>query len=121
MHVPDPLHTSLADEVVPFTHVGATHTVPAECSAQLRLPEQLPFVPQVEAGCAAHSLSGSVPSGIARHCPSAEGELHVSQAPAHAESQHTPSTQWPDAHCAGLPHVVPLGLGRQIPFGQCPL
>src|SRR5262249_45393131 len=51
----------------------------------------------VEADCAAHSLSGSVPVLIAPHTPSEPwpffAAVHAWQRPVHALLQHTPSAQ----------------------------
>jgi hypothetical protein len=41
------------------------------------------------------AFASLLPSAIVTHCPTA---LHAKHAVVHALSQHTPSTQWPDAH-----------------------
>ena len=82
---------------------------------------------------APHSPAGSVPAAYGVQPPTSPGTLHASQVPSHALSQHTPSTQWPDAQSAvvvqdrPLPfaplHSVPcvqLPAGAHAPFTQRP-
>lgn len=60
----------------------------------------------------AHWSWGSVPAAAAPHSPSAPAVFRLAaqawQRPVHAESQQTPSTQWPDAQCARVVHASPL-------------
>ena len=93
------------------THAGAPHDVPAGQYAHVRLPSHDPVVPQLLAGWSAQSPSGSVPDATAPHTPSAPppffAALHASHAPAHAVSQHTPSTQLPLVHSLPALHALP--------------
>jgi hypothetical protein len=67
---------------------------------QLPVPSQLSFgvAPPAAQAAAAHSPSGSEPPAIGAQVPLGPPVLlatHAWQAPAHAVSQHTPSTQLP--------------------------
>ncbi len=46
----------------------------------------------------------------ALHLPTEPLTSHAWHCPAHAVSQHTPSTQLPEPHSALVPHAVPLAL-----------
>lgn len=48
--------------------------------------------------------------GTGVHVPAALVTLHASQVPSHAVSQHTPSTQWSEAHSALPPQLSPFAL-----------
>ena len=86
------------------THDGVPHDVPTGHVAHARFPSHWPVSPHVDAGCPAHSESGSVPEATAPQTPSAPVPFfdaeHASHAPAHAVSQQKPSTQLPLAHSA---------------------
>ena len=60
----------------------------------------------------AHSLSGSAPSAMVPHAPSAPLPFftaeHAWHAPAHAASQQTPSTQKPETQSLESAHASPL-------------
>lgn len=64
--------------------------------------------------CAGQSPSGSVPPFVTRQSPSAPAVLfaaeHDMQAPVHADSQHTPSTQNPETHEEAVAHESPSAL-----------
>jgi len=113
---PEPLHMSAGVAVDGPPQAAAAHTVDAGYSAQLRLPEQIPVVPQVLAACAAHSLSGSVPATTAAHVPRLPAWLHFSQVPLHTPAQHTPSVQNPDEHSLLPPQASPLSLRHCPPL-----
>ena len=53
------------------------------------------------------------------HRPTEPGWLHVTQAPAQAALQQTPSVQNPEAHRSLLVHLAPLGLNPQLWFTHC--
>ena len=74
-------------------------------------------MPQVEAACAAHSLSGSTPDGMLLHVPSCPVWLHWAQTPAQRVLQQTPSVQKLLAHSASLVQVWP-GKSLQVPPAQ---
>ena len=57
---------------------------------------------------APHSFPGSVPTATAAHVPSLPAPLHAMHVPLHATSQHTPSTQKPEAHWADSTQAWPL-------------
>lgn len=100
-HLPAPSHVLLAVWVPPL-HAPPAQTVPATCFRQAPAPSHEPSVPHVVSACAAHSLSGSAAAAMFPHTPSAPvpffAALHARQVPPQAESQHTPSTQFPLAH-----------------------
>jgi hypothetical protein len=54
-----------------------------------------------------HAFRGSAPSATAVQIPTDPVVLQYSQFPAHAELQHTPSTQLPDTHSALPTHASP--------------
>lgn len=56
--------------------------------------------------------------GAFLHCPGELGKEQLWQAPVQAVSQHTPSTQWFDAHCAEVLHTDPSGFGPQDPLAS---
>lgn len=83
-----------------------------------------PRATQVRRGSAA-SQTPPPRSGAQR--PACSSALHVSQTPAHALSQHTPSTQWPKAQSIGELHAWPRSavaathlpsLAHSCPVGQ---
>ena len=94
-------------------HVVAPQGVPCGWFAQAPAPLHAPLVPQLEAGVAPHSLSGSVLFATGPHTPSCPLPffwlLHAMQAPAQAVSQQNPSTQLDDEHCEALVQAAPLG------------
>ncbi len=97
----------------------ATQMVPVGCLWHPPLPSQKPLVPHVDAACATHSLSGSVPAPTAPQTPSLPPPLraavHATHRPVHAALQHTPSTQLPDAHALAVAHAAPLAaLATQV-------
>jgi hypothetical protein len=51
-----------------------------------------------------------LPTGEALQRPSRPAAEHVSQAPSHSLSQHTPSKQRPPMHCASLVQALPRSL-----------
>jgi hypothetical protein len=109
-HAPD-AHTfgaAQSEEVVQLVahavpaHANGAHAV-AVVVVQLPVPSQLSLGFALPAAqlAAAHSLSGSVPPVIGAQVPLTPPVLlarHAWQAPVHAVSQHTPSTQLPLAH-----------------------
>jgi hypothetical protein len=119
--VPVPLQVSAAISVAPL-QLAATQMVPAPCSAHAPLAPQVPVVPQVAADCAAHSSSGSLPTGLDLQVPLVPplfAALQAWQLPAQAVLQQKPSTQWPLEHSAPEPHADPFPLSvPQLPFTQ---
>jgi hypothetical protein len=112
-HVPDPSQIC-AFTTVPWQTV-APQLVPAAHSSHAPAPLQAPSVPQVDAACCAHSLSGSVPAAIGPHTPFAPppffAVLHAWQSPVHALLQHTPSAQKPLAQSDPTEHGPPSPAG----------
>lgn len=98
---PAPLHRSAVNRV-PFTQLVATQTVDAEYRPQAPEPLHEPLVPHEAAPWSAHSVSGSVPTGMLPQTPLVpEPVLAVEQAwqvPVHATSQQNASTQKPVVH-----------------------
>jgi hypothetical protein len=92
--VPVPLQTC-GTTLEPW-QIEEPHEVPDAKSWHAPAPSHWPVVPHVEAGCDAHSLSGSVPAAMGAHTPSEEPVLaavHALHRPVHAVAQQTPSTQ----------------------------
>jgi hypothetical protein len=92
-------------------HDSGAQVVPRIHRRQPPAPSQVPSRPQLEAGSAGHSLSGSVPAVIGRQRPSAAPVREAEQAaqePAQADSQQTPSTQKPLVHSADPPQAAPF-------------
>lgn len=100
--------------------MGEPHSVPEGWSWQAPAPLQNPVMPQLEAGWAVHSSSGSVLGGMKPQMPSGPppffAEVHAWQVPLQAESQQTPSTQKPKMHCEPVVHASPMSrTSRQAP------
>lgn len=91
---------------------GSLQTVPAGHFRQPPFPSQRPSKPQLEAAlagqpaCPARGLSPS-PSG--RQVPALPVWSQATQAPRQAESQQTPSAQWPEAQASPDGHGAPIG------------
>lgn len=74
------------------------------------MPSHSPSRLQEFAPSSGHSSSGSVADFTAAQTPSVPPVLLAAQAwhaPEHGASQHTPSTQLPDAHCELELHAAP--------------
>lgn len=54
------------------------------------------------------------------HCPFMSGSPHASQAPSHALSQQTPSTQKPEAHSPPTEHAAPSSVLGGLPVSGWP-
>ena len=95
---------------VPFRHDGPEHTAVAPHFSQAP-PWHRPSVPQLASEVAAHLPRGSsIPSTALLHVPSAppvRAAEQAWQAPAHAWSQQTPSTQKPLLQSAPIVHAAP--------------
>jgi hypothetical protein len=92
---------------------SATQVLPDCHLRQAPAPSHWPSSPQVETSSAVHSPSGSVPAVTARQRPLAAPVLAFAQAlqaPLHADSQQTPSTQLPVVHSTELAHAAPCAL-----------
>lgn len=94
------------------TQVPAVHSAPGAQSWALVHPTaQLPPAAQ----SAPLHAGSTTPAESGEQLPGAL-PLQVKQAPSHAEAQHTPSTQKPDAQAAAEPHALPSGcFGAQAP------
>lgn len=110
---PEPSH-SRGGEYVDPVHDAATHCVPATCRRHAPAPLHVPSLPQVVAAAAGHWLAatGGSPADTGEHVP----VLHVMHVPVHAELQHTPPTQKPDAQSDPTPdgHRPPMGILPQL-------
>jgi len=96
--------------VVPL-HDSLPQLVPAAQRRHAPTPSHMPSRPQLVLASGAHSLSGSVPPGTGRQMPSGWLVLliaHATQAPTHADSQHTPSMQNRLAHSPAAAHAAPF-------------
>ncbi len=93
--------------------------MPTAYRSQLPVPSHLPFVPHAAAPLSLHSPRGSTLSAATvRQRPGEPGNAQEWQVPVQAVSQHTPSTQNPEAHSAAPPHGNPGGFGPQVLFWQ---
>jgi hypothetical protein len=98
-----------AVQAVPFG-VLAVHTPPAQwlpllqsASALHGLAQEAPPPQKARP----HSLAGSVCAGTRLQVPALPGRLHARQVPVQPPSQHTPSTQLPEAHSAAAAQDSP--------------
>ena len=99
--------------VLPLQFVSP-QAMPDGASAQLLMPLQAPVRPQALPASAAHSLSGSLPTGTARHWPSTPALFEATQAwqlPWQAVSQQTPSDA--EAALARGRRVASVAVGQQ--------
>jgi hypothetical protein len=102
-----------------LSHLSAAQTVPTACLRQAPAPSQRPSVPHVEAAWATQVRRGSAaPAGASEQAPIADASAHVRHAPAHAFSQHTPSTQKPLAQSPPAAQARPLPFLPQLPLWQ---
>ena len=77
------------------------------------------MVPQEETGCAAHSLSGSVPGPTKEQVPTDPALLQRWQRPLHTLPQQTPSVQKPELHWLPVTQTTPFGFfGKHDPAEQ---
>lgn len=107
-HAPLPSQVSgLFELAFPATQDAARHCTPLAKREHERAPLQKPVRPQVDWGCAGHSLSGFWPSGTAVQAPWVPASLQLSQVPLQAVSQQKPSVQKVLAHSLPMPHVWP--------------
>lgn len=114
-HAPAPLQLFAVTGASGPLHAAAPHEVPAAPKAQR--PAPLHEAPQGPSP--GHSSAGSSPSGMKAQVPTLPGSPHASQLPAQGLSQHTPSTQNPEAHAAPAAHAVPAGsFASQVPSGR---
>ena len=74
----------------------------APVNALMQLPDPLHVRVQ---GIVEHCIFGSRPMGTGTQLPGAKAIVHDSQVPSHARSQHTPSTQKPEAHSDAVVHA----------------
>lgn len=58
------------------------------------------------------------PAATGAQRPIDDGSAQLRQAPPHAPSQHTPSTQKLLMHSAAAAHGCPFGFGPQLPFAS---
>jgi hypothetical protein len=105
VQLPCPSQRSAA-EAMPALHDAAPHTVslPGSAHAPVWEPSHRPAHAPVPAH-AARPPCGSPETG--EQTPACPGTSHAAHGSVQAESQHTPSTQWFDAHCALPPHASP--------------
>jgi hypothetical protein len=103
----------VASEQAPETQiVGAAGYVHAILFPALQMPPQV--IPALtHAGRGAEGC----PCVTAEHLPNpGSANLQYSQAPLQAESQQTPSAQWPETHWASAVQLIPLPTFPQDPF-----
>jgi hypothetical protein len=83
-------------------------------AAKSQAPEPLQVARQTPSPIP-HSFSGSLPAAWPVHWPARPVWLHDTHLPSHALSQHTPSTQKPEAQALPLKQVRPF-LVLQLPL-----
>ena len=92
----------------PAAHEPALQTTLSHLR-QLPLPSQVPSRPQLDGACAPQvPWAGMAPAETGEQVPARPATLHDEQAPMHAVSQQTLSTQFADEHWPAVAHVVPL-------------
>jgi hypothetical protein len=112
-HVPLPLQVRALIRTEP-KQKDDWQTVPAVQFRHPPAPSQVPSSPQVDLADVAHRPRGSaVPELSGRQVPRNELTLHDWQLPQTAETQHTPSVQYPLWHW--LPDVQVRPSGRRLP------
>jgi hypothetical protein len=100
-------------------HFSAPHTVPVAYFAQPPAPSQRPFVPhEVEPWSLQTLRLSTLLAGMGVHVPLAEASAQLRQEPVQAVSQHTPSTQKPDAQSVPAWHTPPFVSLPQLWFWQ---
>jgi hypothetical protein len=82
----------------------------------------LPFVEHAGAFRSTQTPRGSsLPFAIGVHRPGADASAQLLQAPVQSESQHSPSTQWFEAHSAAVAQARPRSFGPHLLLTQaCP-
>jgi hypothetical protein len=116
LHVPCPSHVPAVLRRVP-AHDGGTHTVSTPYFAHAPKPSQAPVWPHFAAPLSLQIWRGSgTPSAIGQQLPARPVKLHDTHGPWHAETQHAPSAQKPDAHSSPLAQLEPFILRPHVPF-----
>ena len=64
-----------------------------------------------------HGVRAGAGAAVLAQVPICPARLHCSPGAVQAVSQHTPSTQKVDAHCAGSAQLDPLGCGVGVAVG----
>jgi hypothetical protein len=99
--------------------VSGAHTVPTLYLRQPPLPSQRPSVPHVVAPWSAQTpFVSTAPAASGVQWPIVEASAQLWQAPAHASSQHTPSTHRLERHSAAAAQVTPRFFLPHWPFTQ---
>jgi hypothetical protein len=125
---PDPLQLA-ADVAIPFEQEALLHATSAPTSpthAVVVTPSHAPALHAFVPVAARHG--GRLPFGAPRtalHLPIAPGRLHAEHWSVHAESQQTPSAQWPEAQSASFVHIwssaethCPVALHDRVPVHE---
>jgi hypothetical protein len=114
-HVPLPSHERGDDNVDPM-QLAAPQVVPAGYMRHAPFPLHLPSAPHDVGPMSVHWLVdiGDVPAGIGEHVPPVPVRLHDTQAAAQPVLQHTPCSQYPDAHSAAAEHGTLFAFLLQI-------
>ena len=86
---------------------------------QPEAPSQVPSVMQLDAPLSMQTCRGSAAfAGVGLQTPIDDGRAQLRQAPPHASSQQTPSTQKVLTHSVPALQGCPLGFGPQLPLWQ---
>jgi hypothetical protein len=102
-----------------LSQCSAAQIVPGSYEWQPAEPSHFPSCPQLCWPWSTHTLRGSAaPAGTAVQRPIADGRAQVRQAPPHAPSQQTPSTQKLLLQSLAAAHGCPFGLRPQLPFAS---
>jgi hypothetical protein len=102
-----------------LAQVSGAQIVPMSYFRQPAAPSQVPSVMQLAAPLSMQTCRGSAAlAGVGLQAPIDEGRAQLRQAPPHASSQQTPSTQKVLRHSVPALQGCPLGLGPQLPFWQ---
>jgi hypothetical protein len=107
-HCPAALHLGLSVKT-PFAQISGPHSVSISYFSQAPVPSHRPSVPQDATPVSLQVLCGSAaPFATFLHWPGDPGSAQLRHAPVHADSQHTPSTHWPDSQSVAAEHFCPL-------------
>jgi hypothetical protein len=105
-----------------LAQLSGAQIVPLSYLRQPEAPSHVPSVPHFSGPLSMQTPRGSTaPSGDGVHLPIDDGSAQLRQAPPHASSQQTPSTQNVLTHSPPPAQGCPFGLGPQLPALQtCP-
>lgn len=107
----------LQSAIRPPLHPGPQTVFPSGYAQAIAdLPSQVPAQPCPSSAQALRFVPCGLPTMVVQ-LPAVPAASHAWHCPSHAVSQQTPSTQKPEAHSLGAPHVEPRRLfGAHVPL-----